>query len=183
MDSGIQRCVRRVSILVLGLGIFLPSFLSGQEGGVAGPPDSAEGVVRELYDIVTFPAGTSPDWDRARSLFLPEAVVVLRSSRTAQSVMSVEGWIQDFETFIESADVIERGFSEAIVRTHTTVFGDIAQVWVLYEAGFPDDQRPPQQGVDCFGLVRYEGSWLISSILNEIPTPARPIPGILREGG
>ena len=33
------------------------------------PPTSAEGVVTELYDLVTFDAGTTPDWDRVRSLF------------------------------------------------------------------------------------------------------------------
>ena len=43
---------------------------------------SAEGVVEELYELVTFQAGTTPDWDVVRSLFLPEAVVVLRTSRT-----------------------------------------------------------------------------------------------------
>jgi hypothetical protein len=143
----------------------------------------AEEVVWELYDLLTFEAGTTPDWDAARSLFLPEGVVVLRTSRTGNTVFSVEGWVQDFVTFIERANVESTGFSERIIRTHTVVFGDIAHVWVLYEAHIPGSPRPPQQGVDSFQLVRRDGAWLIASILNEIPTPDRPIPEVLRGEG
>jgi len=158
--------------------------LAGSSHGLgAQDTASAEGVVRELYDLVTFPAGETPDWERGRSLFLPEAVVVLRTSRTGNTVFSVEGWIQDFMTFIERANVTATGFVERIVRTQTTEFGDIAQVWVLYEAEIPGSGRPAQQGVDSFHLVRRDGQWLIASIVNEIPTPDRPVPAVLRGGG
>lgn len=156
--------------------------LNGQEEEGEALAPSAEETVQELYDLVTFPAGATPDWDRARALFVPEGVVVLRTSRTATTVFSVEGWIQDFVSFIERANVGETGFTERIVRTNATEFGDIAHVWVLYEAEIPGWDRPPQQGVDSFQLTRREGRWLIASILNEIPTPDRPVPGVLREG-
>lgn len=157
--------------------------LAAQEEIPGVDPGSAEAVVRKLYDLVTFPAGTTPDWNQARALFLPEGVVVLRTTRTETTVFSVEGWVQDFVSFIESADVAATGFVERIVRTHSVEFGDIAHVWVLYEAEIPGAGRPPQQGVDSFHLVRRDGTWLIASILNEIPTPDRPVPEVLREGG
>jgi hypothetical protein len=157
--------------------------LAAQEEIPGVDPGSAEAVVRELYGLVTFPAGTTPDWDQARALFLPEGVVVLRTTRTETTVFSVEGWVQDFVSFIERADVAATGFVERIVRTHSVEFGDIADVWVLYEAEIPGAGRPPQQGVDSFHLVRREGTWLIASILNEIPAPGRPVPEVLREGG
>jgi hypothetical protein len=137
-------------------------------------------VVRELYDLVTFPAETTPDWDQLRALFLPEAVVVLRTSREETSVFSLEGFVQDWLRFIEDSNVKETGFAERIIRTHSVEFGDIAHVWVLYEAEIPGWERPPQAGVDSFQLVRREGSWRIASITNEIPTPERPIPEVLR---
>jgi len=158
-------------------------WLAAQEQIPGVDPGSAEAVVRELYEMVTFPAGTTPDWSRARALFLPEGVVVLRTSRTETTVFSVEGWVQDFVSFIERADVAATGFVERIVRTHSVEFGDIAHVWVLYEAEIPGAGRPPQQGVDSFHLVRRDGTWLIASVLNEIPTPDRPVPEVLREGG
>ena len=68
-----------ISLTFLILAPFHPSYLNGQE--VSAP--SAEHAVRELYDLVTFPAGTTPDWDRGRALFLPEGVVILRTGRAA----------------------------------------------------------------------------------------------------
>lgn len=144
---------------------------------------SAEAVVHELYDMVTFPAGTTPDWDEFRALFLPESVVVLRSSREATSVFTLEGFVEDWLRFIEGSNIEETGFTERIVRTHSTEFGDIAHVWVLYEAEIPGWGRLPQAGVDSFQLVRKDNTWKIASITNEIPTPDRPIPLVLRGEG
>jgi hypothetical protein len=145
------------------------------------PLQSAEGVVRELYDLVTFPAGTTPDWDRARTLFLPEAVVVLRG-RTGHTAFSVEGFIQDFDTFIERANIVESGFVEEIVRLAVSEFHDIATVWVLYEPSIPGREIPPQQGVDIFSMVRRDGRWWIAAIVNDAVTSDHPVPEPLRGG-
>lgn len=142
---------------------------------------TAEATVRELYDLVTFDVGINPDWDRARELFIPEAVVVLRSSREAMTTFTVEGWIQDFVDFIERANVVETGFVERIVRLDAVEFGDIAHVWVLYEAHVPGRDRPPTEGVDSFQLVKRDGAWKISAIMNELPIVAGTLPPALRE--
>jgi hypothetical protein len=141
--------------------------------------ETAEGVVAALYDLVTFDAGTSPDWNRARSLFLPEAVVVLRTGRETTTQFTVDDWVADFEHFIEQRNVVETGFIEAIVKTVPWVFKDVAHILVLYEAGFPNDERR-QYGIDAFSLVKKEGRWWIAGILNEIPDRDNPIPPELR---
>ena len=43
----------------------------------------------------------------------------------------------------------------------------------------PGAGHPPQSGVDSFQLARRGGDWVIASILNEIPTPDRPVPAVL----
>lgn len=180
LDSGL-RCLAGFA-LVLILLVLPPGTIAGQ--GVEPPiPQSAEAVVHELYDMVTFPAGTTPDWDEFRALFLPEAVVVLRSSREATSVFTLDGFVEDWLRFIDGSNIEETGFAERIIRTHSTEFGDIAHVWVLYEAEIPGWGRPPQAGVDSFQLARRQGSWKIVSITNEVPTPDRPIPAVLRDEG
>jgi len=177
------RRMRDPLLLILVFLVLGPPSLTAQDPSQEPTTGTALAVVHELYDLVTFPAGTTPDWDHLRRLFLPEAVVVLRTSREATSVFSLEGFVQDWLRFIEGSNVEETGFVERIVRTHTTVFGDLAHIWVLYEAEIPGRGRPAQPGVDSFQLVRRDGGWLISSIANEIPTPDRPIPEVLRGGG
>jgi hypothetical protein len=141
---------------------------------------TAEGVVTELYGLVTFPAGTTPDWDRVRSLFLDEAVVILRTTRTESTVFSVEGFVQDFVNFIERANVEQTGFSEKITKMKSMVFRDLAHVLVLYEAHIPGSPRAPTIGVDSFQLVKRDGRWWIVSVTNDLPNAEHPIPVELR---
>jgi hypothetical protein len=125
------------------------------------------------------PQETSPDWDHVRSMFLDEAVIVLRTSREGTTVFSVEDFVEDFVKFIDRANARQTGFAERIVRMKPTVFGDMAHVLVLYEASIPGSPRPPQQGVDSFSLIRKDGRWWIVAITNEVPAPGRPLPAEL----
>jgi len=152
--------------------------------GQAAPPDStlttAEGTVRELYRTVSFRAGERTDWAKVRNLFLPQAVVFLRTSRTASTVFSLDGFVADFVAFDTIPAVARNGFTESIVRMRPMVFRDIASVLVLYEAHVPNTGRQPQRGVDSIQLIRREGRWWIQSIVNEIPTPEAPAPADLQ---
>jgi len=150
--------------------------LVAQEPTAYGTP---EAVVSELYDLVTFGAGTTPDWDRVRNLFLPEAVIVLRTSRTESTVFTLDGFVADFVRFIERANVVQSGFTEKIVRMKPWAFRDMAYALVLYEASIPGSGRPGQLGIDSFSLIRRDGRWWIISIANDIPDPGNPVPAEL----
>jgi len=143
-----------------------------------GTPD---GLVADLYRTVSFPAGRTADWERVRSMFLPGAVIFLRTSRTASTAFTVEGFIDDFVTFSARADVMLNGFSERVVKMKPTVYRDVAHVLVLYEAQVPNSQRGPQLGIDSFHVVRKDGRWWIAGIVNEIVAPDEPLPAALRD--
>ncbi|UCC82155.1 MAG: hypothetical protein JSW46_14345 [Gemmatimonadota bacterium] len=142
--------------------------------------ETAEGLVSEIYDMVSAEAGNVPDWEAVKSLFIPQAVVVLRTSREATTVFSVESFLQDFVNFYENTPAGANGFTERVLAMKSLVFGDMANVLVLYEAQITGSARPPQQGVDNFSLIKQDGRWWIVSVTNEIPTPDRPIPEVLR---
>jgi hypothetical protein len=142
--------------------------------------ENAESLVSEVYDMVSAEPGNVPDWEAVKSLFIPQAVVVLRTSREATTVFSVDSFLQDFINFYENTPAGANGFTEKIVRMKSLVFGDMANVLVLYEAQITGSARPPQQGVDNFSLIKQDGRWWIVSVTNEIPTPERPIPEVLR---
>jgi hypothetical protein len=165
---------RVVGPLALGLALVVARAHGQTESGI--PPGTPEDVVGRLYELVTFEAGHTPDWTEVRGLFLDEAVIVLRTSRDALSVLSVDGFVADFKAFIERANVGETGFSETIVTMRSMVFGDIAHILVLYEASIPGSGRGPQQGVDSFQLIRSKEGWRVASVVNEVPTTARPVP-------
>jgi hypothetical protein len=151
--------------------------LAGQEPA---PPDTtlqtAEGTVREIYRLVSFEPGASTDWAKVRRLFLPQAVITLRTSRTATTVFSVDGFIQDFVNFDTLPAVVRNGFTERIVRLNASVFRDMAFVATRYQAHIPHSARAPQTGVDYWLLLRREGRWWIVAVTNDLPTPEHPIP-------
>ncbi|MEW6741514.1 MAG: hypothetical protein AB1486_02045 [Planctomycetota bacterium] len=163
-------CLAGMSLLVTAAGAL------NQTPTRVGPYDTAEGLVTELYKAVTFEAGTTPDWDKVRAMFLEQAIVVLRTSREATTLFSVDGFVKDFEAFIEKTNARQTGFAETIIRFKSLGFRDMAHVLVLYSASVPTSPRPPTQGVDSFQLIRKEGRWWIASIINELPTAESPVP-------
>ena len=140
---------------------------------------SAGDVVEELYRLVTFDAGTTPDWGKVRSLFVEEAVVVLRTGRDKMTVFSLDGFVNDFVQFIEESDVRKTGFTERILRTKTTVYGDIAHVLVLFDSRIKGSENEARPGIDSFQLIRRAGEWRIVSVTNDRPSPSNPIPSAL----
>jgi hypothetical protein len=143
--------------------------------------ETPEGLIEEIYRLVSFPAGTTPDWDAVRDLFIPEALVVLRTSRDGSTVFSVDGFVEDFVTFIEQSDVESTGFTERILDTQTFEWGDIAHVLVLFDSDIPGDGREPRAGVDSFQLIKRDGRWWIASITNERPATDRPLPELFEQ--
>ncbi len=160
-----------------------------QDAAVKAAPLSAGDFVAGIYGLVSSSGGKPPDWDKVRACFLKEAVIVLRTSRTATTAFSLEGFIKDFVDFYErpfkrgEATVVPKdsGFTEKVVRMKAWEYGDMAHVLVLYEAQITGFSMPPQQGVDSWLLVRRDGRWIIAAATNEIVTPARPVPPELRE--
>jgi hypothetical protein len=138
-------------------------------------------LVRALYAAVTFERGVTPEWSYVRSLFHRDASIVLRVSRDSTAVMSVDGFVNDFVSFIDRFRADTSGFRERVVRVKPMVLGNIAHILVLYEASIPTSPRPPQQGVDSFHLFRSQGRWWITSVVNEVLTRDRPAPETLRD--
>ncbi|MEJ2481851.1 MAG: hypothetical protein P8049_01635 [Gemmatimonadota bacterium] len=149
------------------------TWLSAQTGD-GSPVGGAEQTVRLLYDRISAEAGSVPEWAPVREMFLPESVIVLRSSRDRMSVLSLDAFIRDFEQFYATPQVREKGFEETILELKSTEFGEMAQVWVLYEARIPGGGG--NRGLDNFSLIRREGSWRIAAITNEVVFPDGPAP-------
>ena len=181
MELYLGKLGRLVTLAVVLAFIISAALLQTQTASASRVDETPEDFVATLFDLVSFDAGVTPDWDVARSMFIPEAVIVLRTSREATTVFSVEGWIDDFVNFIENSPAGEMGFTEKVVNMKSMVFGDMAHVLVLYEAHITGSARDPQQGVDSIQLVQRDGRWWIAAVVNELPTAERPLPAELTE--
>ena len=84
-----------IPAILLFLAIMATFKMNAQESRSLNPED----VIRELYDLVTIEKGSRGDWDSVRALFIDEAVIVLRTSRTGTSVFSLDGFVDDFIRF------------------------------------------------------------------------------------
>lgn len=147
----------------------------------AAPAAGAEDVVRALYRLVTFEAGRNVNWDQVKGLFIPEAVIVLRASRTSMNVLDRNTFVDDFVRFIRDAKLEDLAFEETIVAIKTQETGDVARSTVHYAARIPSRDRPAQHGVDVFLLMKTDGGWRIVSIVNEIVRPGVDVPDEIRK--
>jgi len=137
---------------------------------------SAEQVVRDVYGLVSWTDGNTPDWEVVREVFIPEAIVVLRYPPNLK-VMNVDGFLLDWLRFENQlAERGVKGFLETVVSAEVTEFGDVAHVHVVYETTIPDTGRPARPGVDLWSLIRVDGRWKVVSVVNELPRDDLPVP-------
>ena len=174
-----MKCTEKCIVLFLIITIILSSdscLSANQDHPDDGAFQTAEGVVSEIYKLVSFEKGTTPDWEKVKSLFIDDAVIVLRTSRDSMTVLSKQGFVDLFIHDIEKYQLDEKGFKETVISTKTTVFGNIAHCFTVYEVSVLDGSMPPMRGVDSFQLMEKNGRWYIVAITNEIPRPDNPIP-------
>lgn len=166
----------RVAGLVCLVSLALASPALAQSDGTAGDVRSVEQVVRDVYDLVSWTDGDTPDWEVVREVFIPEAIVVLRYPPDLK-VMSVDGFLLDWLRFENQlADRGATGFLENVLSARATEFGDVAHVHVVYESSIPDTGRPARPGVDLWSLIRIDGAWKVVSVVNELPRDDMPVP-------
>ncbi len=140
--------------------------------------EEAIAMVTQIYNEVSGTGEESVDWDKIRSFFVEEAVVVLRTSREAASQFTVEEFIQDFKTFYQSPRLGESGFKEEVLQLEAEVYFDMAFVAVVYAASILDSDRPAQKGIDFWLLTRKDQAWKVVSVTNEIVPPDGKLPEI-----
>jgi len=151
-------------------------FVTGQQPDKNTWHDTPVALIEDIYSTVSAKAGVSVDWERVRSMFIDEAVVILRTSRDKSTQFTADGFIQDFKDFYQDPRVIANGFGEKILSMKTMVYLDIAFIATVYSAAIPGDARPPTRGVDLWLLGKKEGRWKIVSVVNEVIPAGQELP-------
>jgi hypothetical protein len=176
------------SIFLSGLALLLASGShAGQQSTPQVPPPlasrvppakaddvkSVDAILRAIYDVISGPAGDR-DWNRFRSLFIPEA----RLTSTTKNDRVSDVRLFDVDEFIRRAgDYFKTNpFYESPIVNRVQRFGDIAQVFSSYESRNAPKEKPFTRGINSIQLF-YDGSrWWVLSILWDEEAPGRPLP-------
>ena len=145
----------------------------------ADPKDvsSPVAIVAAVYDVISGPAGKKRNWDRMRTLFVPDARMIPTAKRpsgeSTRRVLTVEEYIANSGPFLE-----KDGFFEMEIGKKTEQFGNIVHVFSTYESKRTlTDEKPFMRGINSFQLW-YDGKrWWVITILWQSESKDTPIPG------
>jgi hypothetical protein len=134
---------------------------------------SLDAILRAIYDVISGPAGER-DWNRLRSLCVPEA----RFTSTTKSAASSAPRLLTIDDYIRRAGKFfaTHGFYESAIVNRVQRFGNIAQVFSSYESRNAPNEKPFARGINSIQLF-YDGQrWWVLSILWDEESSANPLP-------
>jgi hypothetical protein len=137
---------------------------------------SLDAILHAIYDVISGPAGDR-DWNRFRSLFVPEARLTSNTKNAGASsvrLLDVDEYVRRAGGYFKT-----HAFYESSIVNRVERFGDIAQVFSSYESRSAPGEKPFVRGVNSIQLL-YDGSrWWVLSILWDEETPTNPLPSDL----
>lgn len=168
----------RITVLALATLALTGSALA-QTGARPEDVASPEAIVEAAYASIARAPGQPFDWERFRSLFLPEARMVPNTEQRQGSfdVLSPEefiAWIEEVTPPAGSED--DHGFQEEQVSAEIVRYGDIAHVFSTYQKHLWNSDEILGRGINSFQLVHDGDRWWIVGIVWDEENGAGPIP-------
>jgi hypothetical protein len=138
---------------------------------------SVDAILAALYDVISGPKGKARDWDRMRSLFIPDARLI--PSRVNKDTQQVDAVVLSIDGYIarSSTTMTTNGFFEHSIHNEVEQFGNIAHVWSTYESRHnADDATPFARGINSIQLLKDGDRYWIVNIFWDSERPDSPIP-------
>ena len=138
--------------------------------------ESADAIVAAVYQVISGPAGEKRNWNRMRSLFLPEARMIATGKRAdgtiSKRVMTVEDYIKNSGPLLE-----KDGFFERELSKKTEEFGNIIHRFSTYDSKRKvEDEKPFARGINSFQLWNDGTRWWVVTIFWQGESKDNPIP-------
>src|SRR5258705_9722970 len=142
---------------------------------------SPEAILNAVYSVISGGKGQARDWDRMRSLFVPDArLIPAVAASTANGgaghsdaiMLTVDGYIER-----SGSRLTRDGFFERSIHNEIEQFGNIVQVWSTYESRHNlDDAKAFARGINSFQLLKDGDRYWVVNIFWDSESPAKPIP-------
>jgi hypothetical protein len=133
-----------------------------------------DALLHAIYDVISGPAGDR-DWNRFRSLFVPQArftqTMKAPDGNVAVNLLSVD----DFVTM--AGDIFKKEpFYENAIVNRTQTFGSVTQVFSSYESRRAPGAKPFERGINSIQMINDGKRWWVLSILWDEERPDNPLP-------
>lgn len=139
--------------------------------------DTIEHLVASLYEVISGAAGKPRDWNRFRSLFLPDGRlgVIRPESPEAKSdaiFLTPEMYVERDDPYFKTHGFFERGIANRVEE-----FGNLVHVWSTYESRHAEsDAQPFTRGINSIQIVHAQGRFWVASILWDDERPGLTLP-------
>lgn len=145
--------------------------------------ESLDAIVKALYDVISGPIGEARDWDRFRSLFIPEARLIPTGRNQAGNagyrVMTAEDYVM-----ANSQALTDIGFTETEIARTVETFGNVSHVFSTYESKFTRNGQPSTaHGINSIQLFNDGSRWWVVNVFWDSERPDNPIPAKYLPGG
>jgi hypothetical protein len=155
--------------------IFSPADLAAKVP-VPKPDDvkSMDAILRAIYDVISGPAG-GRDWNRFRSVFLPQARFTQVGKGPDGSIFVIS-W--NVDEFVRDAGEVfsKRPFYENAIVNRPESFGNMPQVFSSYESRNAPGEKPFERGINSIQLLNDGTRWWVVSIAWDSERPGNPLP-------
>jgi hypothetical protein len=140
---------------------------------------SMDAILDAIYDVISGPAG-GRNWNRFRSLFLPQA-------RFTQVAMGPDGsklvitW--NVDEFVRDAGQVfaKEPFYEKAIVNRPESFGNVTQVFSSYASRHSPTDKPFERGINSIQLLNDGARWWVLSILWDTEREGNPLPEKFRK--
>jgi hypothetical protein len=170
--------MRKVLLFLFILPVSGIAIANKQDSIPVNPADvnSIESIILAVYDVISGPAGEKRNWDRMRTLFVPDARLMPTGKKTTgegvRKSLNVEEYISSSGAFLE-----KNGFFEKEIGRKVEQYGSIVQVLSTYESRKTlSDEKPFMRGINSFQLWHDGKRWWVIGILWENESVENPIP-------
>ncbi|MBI5476522.1 MAG: hypothetical protein HY964_07270 [Ignavibacteriales bacterium] len=127
-----------------------------------------DGVIKAIYESLSFATGSQPDFDRYKTLLRPQALLVPPKSDKAFPLQPID--IDLYSKKITEHIVLDgmerKGQHFTEIARRTLSFGMIVQIFSTFELrAKSDDPKPLQRGIYGIQLLREQQRWWIVSVM------------------
>ena len=146
-------------------------------GVPAAKPDdvkSVDSLLAALYDVISGPPGER-DWNRFRSLFMPNARLTSAEKSPDGAVRVRPNSVEDYVR-LGGGYFLKNGFFEKPIVSRVQIFGNVAQVFSSYESRHAPGETPFARGINSFQMAFDGKRWWVVNVLWDEERTDNPLP-------